>query len=63
MNYNNTNYNLSEFIADKRIPSAEKFNAFKLAGAQINNNADDILIFNQNGRYFILKYKYFHASR
>ena len=53
INYNNKTYNLSEFIADKQIPSAEKFNAFKLAGAQINNNADDILIFNQNGRYFI----------
>lgn len=51
--YDIINYNLSEFIADKQIPSAEKFNAFKLAGAQINNNVDDILIFNQNGRYFI----------
>ncbi|MBQ3876347.1 MAG: hypothetical protein II796_02360 [Oscillospiraceae bacterium] len=53
INYNNKNYNLSEFVADKQIPAAEKFNALKLAGAQINNNADDILIFNQNGRYFI----------
>ena len=46
INYNNKNYNLSEFVADKQIPAAEKFNALKLAGAQINNNALGDFLYN-----------------
>lgn len=59
INYKGNFVNVYEFLNDSNITMLDKLETLEDAGAQVNNNTNDILVFNQKGRYFIFGIRIF----